>query len=76
MIRQVDLTTRRVETWLGTGRPEPGTPDRIGFYEPGGLCVVDDTLYVADTNNHRIVAVDIKTQQPRVIEVTGAAPKQ
>jgi DNA-binding beta-propeller fold protein YncE len=76
LIRQVDLKTNKVETWLGTGRPETGTPDRIGFYEPGGLCVVEDTLYVADTNNHRIVAVDIKTKQPRIIDIALDTPKR
>src|SRR5690606_27492494 len=28
LIRRIDLTTREVTTWLGTGRPEKGTPEK------------------------------------------------
>ena len=71
VIRKIDLKTQKVETWLGTGKADPGeaTAEKIGFYEPGGLSIAGDTLYVADTNHHRIVAVDIKTKQPRVLNV-------
>jgi len=68
-IRTVDLKTREVATWLGTGRPDPGTPDKIGLFEPGGLCAAGDTLYVADTNHHRILAVDIKSRVVRILDV-------
>jgi sugar lactone lactonase YvrE len=69
LIREVELGSGRVTTWLGTGRPEPGTVTAIGFFEPGGLSVAGDTLYVADTNHHRIVAVDIATRQTRVLNI-------
>lgn len=37
------------------------------FNEPGGLCVSPngDQLLVADTNNHRIVAIDLQTMKAR-----------
>jgi sugar lactone lactonase YvrE len=71
LIRSIDLKTRQVDTWLGTGSSEVGepAPGKIGFYEPGGLSVSGDTLYVADTNHHRIVAVDITTKKARVLDV-------
>lgn len=68
-IRQIDVKSRVVSTWLGTGKPERGTDERIGFYEPGGLAVAGDTLYIADTIHHRIVAVDIQTKAARVVDV-------
>ncbi len=71
-IRTIDLDTREVATWLGTGKPHRGTPARIGFFEPGGVSVADGKLYVADTNHHRIVEVDIATKRARVLPV-GAA---
>ena len=40
----------------------PGTgldASRSGFYEPGGLSIAGNTLYVADTNNHAIRTVDL-----------------
>ncbi len=49
---------------LAVTPPEPGR-----FFEPGGLSIAGDTLYVADTNHHRIVAIDMATKQGRVVEV-------
>lgn len=73
LIRLVDLKTAEVTTWIGTGKPEKGTPESVGLFEPGGISVGGDTLYIADTNNHRIVSVDIATKKARVIEITGAS---
>jgi sugar lactone lactonase YvrE len=71
VIRRIDLKTGQVTKWLGTGKADAGgeSADAIGFYEPGGLSVAGDTLYVADTNHHRIVAVDLKTKAPRVLKI-------
>ena len=69
-IRAIDLKTSRVSTWLGTGKSDPGTDDTPGLYEPGGLSVAGDTLYIADTNHHRIIAVQIATKQTRVLAVS------
>ena len=48
-------------------KADPGTEtaDGIGFYEPGGISFAGGKLYVADTNHHRIVAVDVKTKAPQ-----------
>ncbi len=71
LISWIDLGDNAVTTWLGTGKSDEGdgTAKGIGFYEPGGISIAGGTLYVADTNHHRIVAVDIETKQPRVIEI-------
>jgi len=69
MIRVIDLDNRQVSTVLGTGRPNPGTESAIGFYEPGGLSIGGNTLYVADTNHHRVLAVDLTTHRARVLDI-------
>jgi DNA-binding beta-propeller fold protein YncE len=69
VIRTIDPKTRQVDTWLGTGKADKGDEANIGFYEPGGLSLADGTLYVADTNHHRIVAIDLATKKARVLDV-------
>ena len=83
VIRTIDLRTRAVTTWLGTGKPakpaQPAGPDaKVApdtFSEPGGLSATKETLYVADTNHHRIVAVDLATKKARVLDVRVPAGK-
>ena len=65
-IKVIDPSKKTCETFLGTGKPgglssEEGS---VQFDEPGGLCVSPDGqfLYVADTNNHAIRAIDVKTK--------------
>lgn len=70
-LRQIDLATGAVTTWLGNGKPGNGT-DQLS--EPGGLSVVGDTLFVADTNNHRILTVAIGSKEVKVLEITGLTP--
>ena len=60
-IKTLDPKTGQVKTFLGNGRG-----DKVGtapqFYEPGGLSIDDDKLYVADTNNNKIKVVNLKTK--------------
>jgi len=44
------------------------------FYEPGGLSVADSRLYVADTNNHKIKVVDLKTDTVKTLAIDGLTP--
>ncbi|ETW94559.1 MAG: hypothetical protein ETSY1_34325 [Candidatus Entotheonella factor] len=62
-IKQFDPATGQVHTLAGTGTAgyRDGTLDQALFYEPGGLSVDGDKLYVADTNNHRIRVIDLMT---------------
>jgi thiol-disulfide isomerase/thioredoxin len=58
-IKLVDPQTRESQSYLGG--PSSGWrdgPDPL-FYEPGGLSLADNKLYVADTNNHAIRVVDL-----------------
>lgn len=41
------------------------------FNEPGGLCVAEggSLLYIADTNNHHIKVLDLKTKTVSMVSV-------
>jgi hypothetical protein len=56
-IKRLDLATRECHAVLGSGMP-------ADLDEPGGLSVWDDPdtprLYMADTNNHRIICAPIQ----------------
>ncbi|HEX8201569.1 MAG TPA: thioredoxin-like domain-containing protein [Isosphaeraceae bacterium] len=71
-IKVCDPKTRTVRTFLGT--KAAGDSDAIPtFDEPGGLSVAGTTLYVADTNNHKIRAVDLKSRATRTLTLAGVA---
>ena len=67
-IKLIDPGARSVRTLYGTGEIGARAPEGdVQFFEPGGLAVGGDTLYVADTNNHRIVRVDLPTNAWREV---------
>ncbi|HET6248655.1 MAG TPA: thioredoxin-like domain-containing protein [Tepidisphaeraceae bacterium] len=72
-IRTVSVKDGQTHTFLGNGKKDAGTPDAIGFYEPGGLSIAGNTLYVADTNHHRLIAVDLKTKKAKILIGGGKA---
>ena len=50
---------------------------RPHFYEPGGVSATESLLYVADTNNHKIRTVDLKSHAVKTLELEGlTAPHQ
>lgn len=72
-IKFVDLKTREAVTWLGDGKS--GTKlDPAQFAEPAGLAIAGGTLYVADTNNHRIVTVDLASKKASEFPIAGLTP--
>jgi len=74
-LKFVDLKTRESITWLGTGKS--GTKlDPAQLAEPAGMAIADGTLYVADTNNQRIVAVDLASKKAREFPIEGLVPPQ
>jgi thiol-disulfide isomerase/thioredoxin/sugar lactone lactonase YvrE len=58
-IKRLDPDTRRSETFLGNGEAGWRDGEQPLFYEPGGLSVAGDLLYIADTNNHSIRVADL-----------------
>ena len=67
-IRAVNLTNKDVTTIAGSSR---GYKDDAGsaaqFDDPRGLAVSGDTLYVADSGNHRIRAVNLTNKDVTTI---------
>ncbi|MGI8919778.1 MAG: thioredoxin-like domain-containing protein [Pyrinomonadaceae bacterium] len=73
-IKQLDPETRTVKSLFGgggSGQADGGVPS---FYEPGGLSVANDKLYVADTNNHAIRVVDLKTKTTATLRIKDLQP--
>lgn len=58
---------------IGTGTPgaADGAYDRASFYRPQGMALDGDTLYVADTENHLIRQIDLKSHTVKTIAGTG-----
>jgi len=73
-IKLLDPAARSVKTFAGTGKPGQSDGARPSFYEPGGLAVAGGKLYVADTNNHAIRVVDLKTKETRTLQIKGLQP--
>lgn len=63
-VRQIDLGTKTVKTLVGHGLFEfgyqDGHADDALFQHPLGLCVKDDTIFVADTYNSAIRVISLK----------------
>jgi sugar lactone lactonase YvrE len=62
-IKTLDPHTGAVRTFAGTGEEghRDGPRAAATFYEPGGLSAASDALYVADTNNHVIRRIGLKS---------------
>jgi len=73
-IKVLDPAARSVKGFAGTGKPGQADGVRPSFYEPGGLAVAGDKLYVADTNNHAIRVVDLKTKETKTLVIRGLQP--
>jgi DNA-binding beta-propeller fold protein YncE len=79
-LRVVDLTTGDIETLAGTGDAgytgDDGPALEASFNAPRELELgPDDTLYVADTDNHAIRAIDLESGLVRTVVGTGEAGK-
>jgi thiol-disulfide isomerase/thioredoxin len=70
-IKSVDPATGAVRTFAGTGEEGHADGQRAAaaFYEPGGLSAAADALFVADTNNHAIRRIDLRTGEVSTLGV-------
>ena len=73
-IKELDPKRQRVTTLLGTGKPGQVDGKSAQFYEPAGLSIAGEKLYIADTNNHAIRAVDLKTRVTSTLKIGGLMP--
>lgn len=69
-IKTVNPITREAFTFAGGGEGWRDGTDPA-FFEPGGLDIQGETLYVADTNNHSIRIIDLATKATRTLTLTG-----
>jgi thiol-disulfide isomerase/thioredoxin len=72
-IKKVDIAKRTAVTWLGTGEKGSGL-DPVQLSEPAGLAIAGNTLYIADTNNHRILQTDLTSKATSEFVVKGLKP--
>lgn len=68
-IKKLDPARGQIETLSGTGEPGDRDGSSAEWYEPGGLWAHAGTLYVADTNNHAVKALDPASGRVRRIEL-------
>jgi hypothetical protein len=68
---KIHRTATSVSTFIG-GPAKQGEEPVLN--EPTGLTVAGDTMYVADTNAHRIRAVDLKTKAVKTLELKDVLP--
>ena len=73
-IKHIDLKTRKSTTWLGEGKSGDRLEPTPRLAEPSGLAIANGTLYIADTNNHRILTVDLKTKAVKELTTLGLTP--
>jgi len=68
-----DLATGKLQKIIGKGVEgfEDGSFDKAQFFEPEGMAVDGDILYVADRRNHSIRKVDLKEESVTTIAGTG-----
>ena len=70
-VKRVFPHNRACVTYLGGGQPGlvDGVSNSARLYEPGGLSIAGDQLFIADTNNHRIRVADLNTQSVRTLQI-------
>ena len=73
-LKELDPAKAKVKTLLGTGKPGQTDGSSPSFYEPAGLSVANNKVYIADTNNHAIRVFDLKTKQTSTLRIQGLMP--
>lgn len=68
-IKIIDPVKKTSTTLLGTGKAGKADGKAAEFDEPGGLALIGDKLYIADTNNHAIRVADLKTKEVTTLKI-------
>jgi len=72
-IKRIDIAQQTSETFLGTGKPGSElNPAQLS--EPAGVNIAGEKLYIADTNNHRILVTDLTTKETSELKIEGLTP--
>jgi thiol-disulfide isomerase/thioredoxin len=72
-IKVCDPKTRTVKTFVGDTK-RGSTDEPPLFNEPGGLSIAGSTLYVADTNNHEVRAIDLNSKAVKTLDLSTVKP--
>ena len=74
-IKMLDPVSGKITTVAGTGHPghADGRAARAQFYEPGGISVAGQVVYIADTNNHAIRTIDLQSSTVSTLTCEGLA---
>lgn len=75
-IKIIDPKKKTSETFLGSGQPGNNDGPSPQFYEPSGLAISGDKLYIADTNNHSIRVVDLSTKNVSTLVLKGFSSQE
>ena len=75
-IKMVDPRKKTSETFLGSGNPGSEDGANPKFYEPSGLAISGDRLYIADTNNHAIRVADLSTKTVQTLALKGLGEEE
>jgi hypothetical protein len=72
-IKSIAIGSLQARTIAGSGANgyQDGTLAEATFSEPAGLALIDNRIYVADTNNHKIRVVDLETDEVASLELSG-----
>ncbi|MCX7999168.1 MAG: redoxin domain-containing protein, partial [Leptospiraceae bacterium] len=70
-IKVYDLYNQNLVTLAGDGKIElkDGDFTKASFHEPSGLAIFENTLYVADTNNHAIRVLNLESKKVQTLEI-------
>ncbi|MEW4487644.1 thioredoxin-like domain-containing protein [Thalassoglobus sp. JC818] len=74
-IKKIGISSRTAESWLGNGE-RGNSLDPLQLNEPAGVAATSEALYVADTNNHRILKVNWQTGSAKALKIEGLNPPQ
>jgi thiol-disulfide isomerase/thioredoxin len=77
-IKRLDLDLKKSFYLAGSGDPDLSkeTAHELSLYEPGGLSVAGDILYIADTNHDRIIRYNLANNTFAPLELKGLRVEQ
>jgi DNA-binding beta-propeller fold protein YncE len=70
-VKRISLRDRVATTFVGSGGAGLRDGDAATFNEPGGLSIAAGKLYVADTDNHAIRVVDLRSKGVETLQIQG-----
>jgi len=76
-IRLIDLAAGKVATLVGRARAKTVCSiddpdcDTLGLFEPSDVKLLDNKLYITDTNNHLIRIFDLERKILQTLDMAG-----